>query len=390
MTVERKNNINYGKHFIDDEDIRAVVEVLGSDFLTQGPKVGEFETRVSEIVGATFTASFNSATSALHCACLALGVEKNDVVWTSAISFVASANCALYCNADVDFVDIDPSTFNLSITDLSKKLKFCHDNKLKLPKVVIAVHMCGNPCDMRSLKLLSNEYNFRIIEDASHALGSKHLGEFVGNCKYSDITVFSYHPVKNITTGEGGTASTNDPILFKKLKQFSSHGIVKSQEDLRKKSEWSLYYEQQTLGFNYRMTDISAALGISQLSKLDGFISDRNVLANEYNNFFSHKNVRVQTVSDFDISAYHIYIVLLSSKSERFKLFNFLKQKDIHCSFHYPPIYSQPYYRNLAKTYMPCPNADEYADRALTIPLYPSMSLELQSKVMSAIEDYGL
>ena len=390
MTSKAKYQINYGKHFIDDEDVSSVVEVLHSEFLTQGPKVAEFEDNVSEIVGAKYTASFNSATSALHCACLALGVGENDLVWTSAISFVASANCARYCGADVDFVDIDLSTFNLSITDLSEKLQFCQDHNLKLPKVVIAVHMAGNPSDIIRLKILSDKFNFRIIEDASHALGSKYLDEFIGNCSYSDITIFSYHPVKNVTTGEGGTASTNDPVLFKRLKQFSSHGIVKSEEDLSQKHEWSLYYEQQTLGFNYRMTDISAALGISQLAKLEGFISRRNVLATEYNSFFRHRDVQVQTINEQSESAYHIYIILLKSKNERSQLFNFLKKRAINCSFHYPPIYSHPYYRNLPKTYMSCPNAEEYANRALTIPLYPAMTQDLQSEVLSAMEAFGL
>ena len=274
--------IPYGRQEITDEDIREVVEVLKSDFITQGEVVPAFERKLSEYTNSKFSIVVNSATSALHLACKALQIGVDDIVWTSANTFVASANCALYCGAKIDFIDIDPNTFNISIQALTEKLELAKKSNT-LPKVIIPVHMCGQSCEMKSIYKLSKEYGFRIIEDASHAIGGKYLGEPIGNCEYSDITVFSFHPVKIITTGEGGAAVTNNPKLAKQMKLLSSHGITRDVKDMRvSEPPGPWYYEQIDLGFNYRMTDINAALGLSQMKRLDEYISKRHLIARYY------------------------------------------------------------------------------------------------------------
>lgn len=385
--------LNYGKQDINDEDINAVVDVLKSDFLTQGPTRTKFESLISDIVGSKYCLAVNSATSALHIACLSLDVSKGDKVWTSPISFVASSNCALYCGAEVDFVDIDPITRNICIRKLKKKLEEA-DHYGLLPKVVIPVHLSGNPCDMLEIKKLSKKYNFKILEDASHALGSKHHHKPIGCGYFSDITVFSFHPVKIITTGEGGAITTNCKDLYSKMSMLSTHGITREREKLfsQETSQW--YYEQQFLGFNYRMSDIQAALGISQLSRLKIFIEKRNEIAETYTNFFKNK-VQTPVVENYDYSSFHLYIISLPSKTKnrQTEIFEFFKSHKISINKHYIPIYLQPYYQKLGFHKGYCKNAEEYYETSFSLPIYPAMLSSDIEKVMNitnqAIKKFG-
>ena len=297
--------IPYGKQNISSEDIEAVVEVLKSDYLTQGPVVPEFEKAISSYCGAKYAVAVNSATSALHIACLALGVGLGDLVWTSAITFVASANCALYCGAEVEFVDISSESYNISIQRLTDKLEAAKKSG-RLPKVVIPVHLAGQSCDMRAIHALSKKYGFRIIEDASHAIGGKYLEERIGGCQYSDITVFSFHPVKIITTGEGGIALTNDQNLIKKMARLRSHGITRYPEEMTHAPDGPWYYQQIELGFNYRMTDIHAALGLSQLGRLDKFVSERHAIAERYGQLLSKSQIKLPQQDPQSRSAWHL------------------------------------------------------------------------------------
>ncbi|KZY57991.1 UDP-4-amino-4,6-dideoxy-N-acetyl-beta-L-altrosamine transaminase, partial [Pseudoalteromonas shioyasakiensis] len=298
--------IPYGRQSISQDDINAVIDVLKSDWLTQGPAVPAFESAIAEYCGAHYACATNSATSALHIACLALGVGKGDIVWTSPISFVASSNCALYCGADIDFVDIDLETGNMSIAALQEKLTLAKQN-LRLPKVVIPVHLAGQSCDMAAINALAKEYGFKVIEDASHAIGAKYKDKPVGSCVYSDITVFSFHPVKIITSAEGGMAVTNCAELNKKMSRLRSHGITNIPEEMTELSHGPWYYQQLELGFNYRMTDMQAALGLSQLKQLDNFVSVRNDIATTYNHAFANSTVAHLTQSNECYSSYHLY-----------------------------------------------------------------------------------
>jgi UDP-4-amino-4,6-dideoxy-N-acetyl-beta-L-altrosamine transaminase len=382
--------IPYGKQAITQQDIDAVVDVLKSDFLTQGPQVPLFENKIKEVSQAKFAIAVNSATSALHLACLALGVTKGDVVWTTPISFVASANCALYCGAEIDFVDIDPDTYNLSANELEKKLVSAQQRNLPLPKVVIPVHLCGQPCDMNKIHALSKIYGFSIIEDASHAIGAKYKSNPVGNCEYSDITIFSFHPVKIITTGEGGVATTNSKNLAKMMRLLRSHGVTRDEQLMTEPSHGAWYYQQIALGFNYRMTEMQAALGVSQLTKLIEFVDDRNRLAKRYDNKLHGLPIVLPTQIKESYSAHHLYIIRLNLTKVTLthkQIFDALRAKDIGVNLHYIPIHIQPYYRELGFKKGQFPVAEKYYNEAISIPLYHKMTNEQQDAVIQSLKD---
>jgi UDP-4-amino-4,6-dideoxy-N-acetyl-beta-L-altrosamine transaminase len=368
--------IPYGRQDISDEDIQAVVEVLKSDFLTQGPVVPKFESLVAEICGAKYATAVNSATSALHIACLALGIGKDDLVWTSPNSFLASANCAVYCGAKIDFVDIDPRTYNLSAEKLEEKL--INAKKIgKLPKLVIPVHFSGQPCDMEKIFSLSQEYGFKIIEDASHAIGAKYKNEPVGNCKYSDITVFSFHPVKIITTGEGGMTLTNDKELQIKLYRLRSHGIVRDSREMTHPPDGPWYYQQIELGYNYRLTDIQAALGLSQLNRLDQFIKRRHEIANIYKNLLIDKSIVLPYQNPENYSSFHLFVIRI--KTKEFKIshkqaFEQLRNSGILVNLHYIPIYRQPFYSKFGFKLSDFPETEAYYSEAISLPMYPGLT----------------
>lgn len=377
--------IPYGRQSIDEEDIRAVNEVLRSDYLTQGPTVPAFETAVKEHCGATHAVAVHSATSALHIACLALGVAKDDVVWTTPITFVASANCALYCGAQIDFVDIDPATLNMNVPALKQKLESAVRTGAKLPKVVIPVHMCGQSCDMAGIHALAQQYGFRIIEDASHAIGGRYRNGPVGDCRYSDIAIFSFHPVKIITTGEGGMALTNDAELAEKMALLRSHGITREEAQMSGTSDGPWYYQQIVLGFNYRMTDLQAALGISQIRHMRDWVSRRNALAARYQEELEgHALVLPTTISDA-YSAWHLYIVQLKDKSRRKEVFTGLREDGIGVNVHYMPVHLQPFYQKLGFRAGQFPAAETYYQGAISIPLYASLTNADQDRVVACL-----
>ena len=382
--------INYARQDIIQEDIDAVVEVLKSDMLTQGPMVPKFEDSVSKYAGVNHAVATNSATSALHIACLALDIKKDDVVWTSAITFVASANCALYCGAKVDFVDIDPSTYNMCTSKLEEKLENAKKNNC-LPKVVIPVHLCGQSCDMHSIFELSKKYGFKIIEDASHAIGGRYKDQPIGSCKYSDITIFSFHPVKIITSGEGGMAVTKSRDIYKKLSLYRSHGITGIKEDMIETPQnetWN--YQQLRLGFNYRMTDIHAALGISQMNRIDEFVTKRHHIAARYDDELSSLNIKIPLQNDFNYSAFHLYVIRADLKKlnkTHNEIYKSICEKSVHVNLHYIPVYRQPYFQNLGFEIGYCPESEKYFQEALSIPMYPSMTDDQQSKVISVLKD---
>lgn len=376
--------IPYGRQNISQDDIDAVVEVLRSDFITQGPVVPEFEKVVASYCGAKYAVAVNSATSALHIACLALGVGPGDLVWTSPVTFVASANCARYCGADVDFVDIDPRTYNMSVACLADKLEHAQRNG-RLPKVVIPVHLAGQSCEMEAIHTLSVKYGFRIIEDASHAIGGSYKGEKVGSGRYSDITVFSFHPVKIITTGEGGMAVTNDPALVKHMARLRSHGITRYPSEMTRPPDGSWYYQQIELGFNYRMTDIQAALGVSQMRRLDEFVAQRHVISRDYENLLKDASVKLPWADPDAYSALHLYIVRLSAgdlKISRREVFERMRSEGIGVNLHYIPVYRQPYYERMGFKTEEFPEAELYYAEAITLPIFPGLTSEQQADVV--------
>lgn len=380
--------IPYGRQDISSDDIEAVINVLKSDFLTQGPKIVEFEKHLELLTGAKHCLAMNSATSALHLACLALGVGKGDIVWTTPITFVASSNCALYCGAKVDFVDIDPQTFNLSPDKLEEKLISAKRNNT-LPKVVIPVHLTGQSCDMVRIHELSKQYGFKIIEDASHAIGGKYLNKYIGSCLYSDITVFSFHPVKIVTTAEGGATLTNNENLHHKMALLRSHGITRDQAHMSNKSHGPWYYEQIDLGFNYRMTDLQAALGTSQLSRLDDFVKSRHRIAEEYNEQLKNLPIVLPFQSQDCYSAYHLYVIRLkedSLKSSHKEIFIQLRDSGVGVNLHYIPVYLQPYYSQMGFKQGYCPEAEKYYSQAISIPMYSALTIEDLSVVTTQIK----
>jgi len=376
--------IPYGRQEITPSDIDAVTQVLQSDFLTQGPVVPKFEKSVTDYCGAKYGVATNSATSALHVACLALGLKEGDYLWTSPITFVASANCGLYCGAKIDFVDIDSKTYNLSVEALEEKL-IQAEKENKLPKIVIPVHFAGQSCEMEKIHQLSQKYGFKIIEDASHAIGAKYRDQPIGGCKYSDITVFSFHPVKIITTGEGGMAVTNSQNLSDKMSLLRSHGITRNPELMTTEPDGDWCYQQIELGYNYRMTDIQAALGISQIQRLDQYIEKRHKIAARYNKAFKEINIKTPYQHKKNYSAHHLYVLLLNSKiSKHHKVtFSQLKKIGIGVNLHYIPVYRQPYYQGIE--YNNFPKAEQYYSRAISLPIYPTLSIKDQDYVISEL-----
>jgi len=377
--------IPYGRQDINQADLDAVMQVLRSDFLTQGPAVPRFEQTVADYCGAQHAVAVNSATSALHIACLALGVGNGDVVWTTPTTFVASANGALYCGATVDFVDIDPRTCNLSVDRLAEKLAQAKKTG-RLPKVVIPVHLCGQPCEMAAIHALSREYGFKIIEDAAHAIGARYKGGLVGRCTYSDITVFSFHPVKIITTGEGGMALTNDAQLAKRLRLLRSHGITSEPTEMQRRPTNELWnYQQIDLGFNYRMTDILAALGVSQMERIDEFVTKRHLIAKRYDRALSRLPVTMPAQHPDTYSSFHLYVIRLKldeiERTHR-QVYDSLRAAGILVNLHYIPVYRQPYYERMGFRAGYCPEAERYHREVISLPMYPALSEAEQDQVL--------
>lgn len=367
-----KKQIPYARQSVTDEDIKAVVDVLRSDFLTQGPSVDRFEKVVSEYCGVKYAVAVNSGTSALHIACLALGVGKGDIAWTSPNSFVASANCALYCGATVDFVDIDEHTYNMSVPALEKKLAEAK-KKDKLPKVVIPVHFSGQSCEMERIAQLSKEFGFRIIEDASHASGGSYKGNKIGSCTHSDLTVFSFHPVKIVTTAEGGMVLTNNEELHRKLSILRTHGITRNDSLMEGSSHGPWYYQQVDLGYNYRMTDIQAALGISQMSRIDAFVRRRREIAAYYDQRLKSIPIILPRQHSDTFSPYHLYVIgliLNRIKKTHLQVFSELRGNGIGVNLHYIPIHTQPYYKKMGFKTGDFPVAEKYYRTAISLPMY--------------------
>lgn len=380
--------IPYGKQTISEADIAAVISVLKSDYLTQGAQVPAFESSLKNDTGAKHAIAVSNATAALHLACLALGLGKGDILWTSPITFVASANCGLYCDASVDFVDIDPKTLNMSVEKLAEKLAAAKISG-SLPKIVVPVHLCGEPCDMQKIHELSKKYGFKIIEDASHAIGAHYQNGKVGNCQYSDITVFSFHPVKIITTAEGGACLTNNDQLAHKIAQLRSHGITRKPSEMQGHSDGAWYYQQVALGFNYRMTELQAALGVSQMMRLDEFIAKRQQLAARYDKLLQNLPLITPYRNPENRSALHLYPiqVLPESGKTRKQIFDYLREHGIGVNVHYIPVHTQPYYReHFGFQAGAFPNAEHYYAGAISLPLYFSLTDDEQNQVVETLK----
>ena len=382
--------IPYGRQEITQSDIDAVVAVLQSDYLTQGPMVPRFEQAVARYSSAQHALAVNSATSALHIACLALDLGSGDWLWTTPNTFVASANCGLYCGAQVDFVDIDPYTYNLCPQALERKL-VAAEREGCLPKIIVPVHFCGQPSNMSAIHLLSQRFGFKIIEDASHAIGGKYKGESIGNCRYSDITVFSFHPVKIITTGEGGMALTNSPILVERMRRYASHGITSDANKMQPRPADEMWnYQQVSLGFNYRMTDIQAALGLSQMTRLDEFVNKRQIIAKRYDDALASLPLKTPWQHPDSYSSYHLYPIRLKlgegAQTQR-QVYDELRAVGILVNMHYIPVYRHPYYEAMGFKAMCCPNAEQYHMEAISIPIYPAMSEAQQDEVVSRLRE---
>jgi UDP-4-amino-4,6-dideoxy-N-acetyl-beta-L-altrosamine transaminase len=380
--------IPYGRQDISQADIDAVVSVLQSDFLTQGPQVPLFEQAVAQYVGAKHALAINSATSALHMACLALGLGPSDWLWTTPVTFVASANCGLYCGAQVDFVDIEPRTYNLCPRALEAKLVTA-EKAGKLPKVLVAVHLCGQPCDMAAIHALGQKYGFKIIEDASHAIGGKYNGEFIGNGRYSDITVFSFHPVKIITTAEGGMVLTNSDALADQMALLRSHGITRDTAKMTHSPDGPWYYQQIGLGYNYRMTELQAALGVSQMQRLNGFVARRHELAKRYDQLLAGLALTTPWQHPDSYSGLHLYVVRLQlkkiTKTHR-QVFEALREHGIGVNLHYIPVHTQPHYQSMGFKTGDFPQAEQYYAEAISLPMYQTLSDSQQDQVVAALQ----
>ena len=379
--------IPYGRQEITRDDVDAVVRVLQSDYLTQGPVVPEFERLVAEYCGVDHSVAVNSGTSALHIACRALGLGPGDSLWTTPITFVASANCGLYCGATVDFVDIDRKTYNLCPNALERKLEKAQREGC-LPKIVVPVHLCGQPCDMSAIHALSRRFGFRIIEDASHAIGGKYKEENIGNCRYSDITVFSFHPVKIITTAEGGMALTSNTDLANRMSLLRSHGITRDPAQMTHHPDGSWYYQQIDLGFNYRMTDLQAALGISQLKRINSYVRKRHVLAKRYDEKLAGLPLTIPWQHPDSYSAMHLYVIrlkLTEIKATHREVFEALRNEGIGVNLHYIPVHTQPHYQSMGFRHGQYPEAEQYYKEAISLPMYPTLSDAQQDQVISVL-----
>ncbi len=380
--------VPYGRQDITDDDVDAVVKVLRSDWLTQGPTVPAFEDAVARYCGADHAVAMNSATSALHVACMALDLGPGDWLWTTPITFVASANCALYCGASVDFVDIDPRTYNMSPSALAEKLEWA-EREGRLPKIVVPVHLCGQPCEMAAIRKLADQYGFKLIEDASHAIGAKYRGRPVGNGEYSDITIFSFHPVMIITTAEGGMALTNNDELHRRMARLRSHGITREPDEMTHASDGPWYYQQVELGFNYRLTDIQAALGLSQLDMLDGYIERRHAIAARYDAAFDALPVEVPWRHPDTYSSFHLYVVRVPNRDggpRHRDVFQSLRDQGVGVNLHYIPVHTQPYYLKLGARTGELKEAERYYAEAISLPMFPTLSDEQFDRVVGAMK----
>lgn len=380
----QKHIIPYARQSISEEDIQSVVNTLRSAWLTQGPTLERFEQEMAARCGAHHAIAVCNATAALHLACLTLGLSTGDYLWTSSNTFVASANCALYCGAEVDFVDIDPKTYNLCPKALAKKLKEAKSIG-KLPKIVIPVHFAGQPCDMKAIKALADEYHFFIIEDAAHAIGASYLDTQVGSCRYADLTIFSFHPVKIMTTGEGGMILTNQSHWQTRLKLLRAHGVTRDVSMMTSPSEGDWYYQQIALGFNYRMTDIQAALGLSQLEQLDHFLKRRRYLVERYRTLLQGLPLILPYEHKRGLSAWHLYVIQLQNRALRNNVFTYLRQKDIQVNIHYIPVHLHPFYQTLGFKVGDYPLAEDYYARALSLPLYYGLSDKEQDYIIKKL-----
>ena len=379
--------IPYGRQNIEDEDIEAVVEVLRSDFITQGPTVERFEAALADACGAHAVIVGNSATSMLHAAYLALGIGPGDLVWTTPITFVATANAAIMCGAEVGFVDVEPDTGCMSVDDLAARLVDAETSG-RLPKLVVPVHFAGRVCDMAAIAALAEKYRFHVVEDAAHAIGASDDMGPVGACRYSDICVFSFHPVKIITTGEGGAASTQDPVLAARLKRLVSHGMTRDETLMQGESEGPWYYQQIELGYNYRMTDIQAALGLAQLTRMSDFIQRRRALAARYDALLDGLPLHCPVISDPDNSAWHLYVIRLAKNATpRRQVFEALRARGIGVQVHYIPVHQQPYYQNLGFKTGDYPNAEAFYAVAISLPMFPTLSDQDQMQVVDILRD---
>lgn len=380
--------IPYGRQEVTATDINAVVEVLKSDFLTQGPVVPRFEQAVATRVGARHALAVNSATSALHIACMALGLKPGDWLWTSPVTFLASANCALYCGAQVDFVDIDPRNYNMCPISLERKLEQAQAEG-RLPRIVVPVHLAGQPCDMKAIHSLSRRFGFAVIEDASHAIGGSFDGEPIGNCRYSDITVFSFHPVKIVTTAEGGMALTNDTGLANAMSLLRSHGMTRDPVLMTKEPDGPWYYQQVGLGYNYRMTELQAALGVSQIERLEQYVARRHALAKRYDQLLGSLPVVIPWQAPGTYSGLHLYVIRLTKacKQSRRTVFDALRAAGIGVNVHYIPVHTQPYYRAMGFNDGDFPEAERYYSEAISLPMYATLTEDDQDRVVAALRE---
>ena len=379
------SHIPYGRQDVTPADVAAVVEVLESDWLTQGPVVPRFEAALARECGAGHAVAVNSATSALHVACLALGLGPRDWLWTSSITFLASANCARYCGAQVDFVDIDPRTYNLSVPALARKLEQAQQRG-RLPKIVVPVHLAGQSCDMAGIHALAREYGFRVIEDASHAIGGRYQGQPVGDCRFSDVAVFSFHPVKIVTSAEGGVAITNDAGLAQRMGLFRSHGMTRDSQLMDQAPDGPWYYQQIELGYNYRMTELQAALGLSQLSRLHDYVKRRHALAARYDALLQDVPAVRPWQHPDSYSALHLYVVRVDAVRRR-AAFEALRAQDIGVNVHYIPVHTQPYYRRLGGATEPLPEAERYYAEAISLPMYATLTEQDQDRVVRVLRE---
>ena len=388
MFFNKKKYLPYGKHSINITDILGVIKTLKSDFLTQGPLVPEFEKNISQKVYSNYAVAVNSATSALHIACLALNLKPEEYVWTSPISFVASSNCALYCGAKIDFVDVNINTGLIDVNLLEKKLKKAAIQE-KLPKILIPVHLAGTSCNMEEIYKLSKKYDFKIIEDASHALGAQYKKMPIGSCQFSDITVFSFHPVKMITTAEGGVATTNDKFLFEKMQKLRCHGITKNKNEFLSNQDGKWHYEQNLLGYNYRLSDVHAALGINQLKRLEKIVKKRNELLEFYKSISKNLEISFLDIPEDCLSSVHLAIIRFNNFNPKVHktIFNKMRENNIGVQLHYIPIHLQPFYRGMGFNGGDFPNSEFYAQNAFSIPLFNDLKKRDQIRVINTLKE---